>query len=169
MKRVLPFIFPVAALLIVAFLAFRWYGQQSQSNGDIAEFGEGVEIEELSEAERSRVMQGAGDYTSVSLEQPNEATEPAAGQVRYEVSDGKIRFSVFGNLPELASGFYQVWLKATDSEAIRKAFVLEMAKGGYTGSAAISEETLPFEVLVTREQNDDDTPEEVVLRGVVTK
>lgn len=168
MKKALPFVFPVAALLLVAFLAFRWYGQQTTPEGDIAEFGEGVEIEELSSTELDNVIKGVGDFETIELEPASEeqATQ-ALGGVRYEIADGRVRFSVSASLPELESGMYQVWLKATDSDAVRKAFVLEYSKGGYMGSAAISEETLPFEVLVTREETDDDTPEEVILRGVL--
>lgn len=164
MKKALPFVFPVAALLLVAFLAFRWYGQRTQPTGEISEFGEGVEIEELSGAELDKVMKGAGDYKTVTLE----GSAEAMGTVRYEVEDGKVRFSVSADLPTITAGQYQVWLKATDSEAIRKAFVLEDSKSGFMGSAAISEETLPFEVLVTREMSDDNTPEDVVLRGVLS-
>jgi hypothetical protein len=164
MKKVLPFIFPVAALLLVAFLAFRWYGQRTEKTGEITEFGEGVEIQELSNAELDKVMKGSGDYKTVNLE----GSEEAVGTVRYEIADGKVRFSVNADLPALTSGMYQVWLKATDSDAIRKAFTLEDSKSGYMGSAAISEETLPFEVVITREMSDDNTPEQTVLRGVIS-
>jgi hypothetical protein len=165
MKKLLPFVFPAAAFVLVAFLAFRWYGNQIGSAGDIAEFGEGVEIEELTQVERDRVMKGAGDYKTVDLE----GADDVMGQVRYEMIDGKVRFSISASLPELESGFYQVWLKAVDSEAIREAFVLNFSKGGYLGSAAISEETLPFEVLVTQELVDDAAPETTVLKGFISK
>jgi hypothetical protein len=164
MKKFLPFVFPVAALLIVVWLAFSWWkGQTPDKTGDIATFGEGEEIEELTDAERSAVMKGSGDYKSVKLE----GSDNALGQVRYEIADGKIKFSVSADLPELQAGFYQVWLKATDSEAVRKAFRLEDNKGGYTNSAAITQEALPFDVVVTRELVDDDKPEDVVLQGRV--
>jgi hypothetical protein len=44
-----------------------------------------------------------------------------------------------------------------------------MGKGGYTGSASISDQTLPFEVVVTRELKEDETMEEVILRGTIQK
>lgn len=169
MKRVLPFVFPAAALLIVAFLAFRWYGQRTAQSDIASKLDEGVQIEELSETERSSVMRGAGDYKSVNLESAEPLDQPGVGQVRYEIADGKVKFSVFGTLPELEQGHYQVWLKDVNSEVVKKAFVLEYTKSGYTGSAAISQDVLPFEVLVTREMTDDDTPEDVVLRGVIEK
>ena len=165
MQRFLPFIFPAIALVVVAFLAFRWYGDRTTRTGDIGQFGEGVEIEELSDAERQKVMRGALDLKTVTLQGTGETT----GQVRYEIVDGKVRFSVSADLPEIDRGLYQVWLKDVDSAATKKAFTLDMGKGGYTGSAAISEDTLPFEVLVTRELADDNTPEDVLLRGIIAK
>jgi hypothetical protein len=164
MKKFLPFVFPVAALLIVIWLAFSWWkGQTPDKTGDIAGFGEGMQIEDLTDAERKDVMKGSGDYKSVKLEGAAEAM----GQVRYEIADGKIKFSVSANLPELTSGFYQVWLKAVDSGALRKAFKLEDSKGGYMNSAAITQEALPFDVVVTKELVDDETQETVVLQGRV--
>lgn len=165
MKKVLPFVFPVAALLLVAFLAFRWYGQRTDRTGEISQFGEGVEIEELSSSELDSVIKGVGDYKTVELE----GGDDVLGGIRYEIADGKVTFSVSASLPELEEGVYQVWLKATDSEATRKAFKLEYAKGGFMGSAAISAETLPFEVLVSREMSEDDIIEDIVLRGVISQ
>lgn len=165
MKKVLPFVFPVAAFALMAFLVFQWYGRNTATSGDIAEFGEGIEIEELAGPELDSVMKGTGDYSTVKLE----GSEEAMGQVRYEIKDGKVRFSVSAGLPEIEAGMYQVWLKAVDSDASRKAFTLEFSKSGYTGSAAISEETLPFEVVVTREMSDDDTMEQMVLKGTLSR
>lgn len=164
MKKALPFVFPVAALLLVAFLAFRWYGQRTERTGEITEFGEGIAIEELSGSELDSVIKGTGDYKSVTMT----GSDEAMGTIRYEIADGKVRFSVNADLPELESGMYQVWLKATDSEAIRKAFVLDQSKAGFMGSASISAETLPFEVVVTRELSDDATPEQEVLKGTIS-
>jgi hypothetical protein len=39
-------------------------------------------------------------------------------------------------------------VKEIGSEAVQ-AFMLEMGKGGYIGSASVSEATLPFELVVT--------------------
>lgn len=167
MKKILPFVFPVAALLIVLFLAFRWYGQRTERSGDISPFGEGVEIEELTEAEREEIMRGTGDFTTVNLSAGEGQT--ANGRVRYEVKESKVTFSVNADLPELEVGSYQVWLKSIDADAMQRAFILTVGKGGYFGTAAVSTELLPFEVVVTRELNDDNTPEQVILRGTVTK
>lgn len=167
MKKVLPFIFPVAALLIVLFLAYRWYGQRTERAGEVGPFGEGVEIEELTENEREQIMRGTGDYTTVNLTAGED--QEVNGKIRYEVVAEKVTFSVNADLPALEMGTYQVWLKDEDSAEMQKAFVLTEGKGGYSGTAAVSAELLPFEVVVTRELNDDNTPEQVIMRGMVTK
>lgn len=172
MKKFLPFIFPAAALLVVAFLAFRWYQENTRLTGQMTEFAQGVEIEELTEAERTSVLRGVGDFTTVELEQPEAEDEEAPtvtanGQIRYDLFEDKVRFSVTAALPDPEEGFYQVWLKDLDSEAVRRAFRLELGKSGYMGSAAISSETLPFEVLVSRESVEVSAPTQVLLKGVI--
>jgi hypothetical protein len=194
MKRYLPYVFPAAALLVVVFLTYRWYSHNTTGIGQISEFAEGIEIEELSEQEQSNVTLGVGDIKTVTLktesvssqgENPQgdasmnedsqsevsakiaEIVKAATGQVRYEIIEDRIRFSVSSTLPTLETGFYQVWLKAVDSDAIKKAFVLTMSKAGYMGSAAISAETLPFEVLVSYELEDTAQPTNTILKGIV--
>lgn len=173
MKRFLPFIFPAAALLVILFLIYRWYSHNTAGIGQISEFAEGIEIEELSDDEQSSVIKGLGDISTVTLEAVSqtegdqEAMSSMSGQVRYEITDGKVRFSVTAMLPELETGFYQVWLKAVDSDAVRRAFRLELSKAGYIGSAAISEDTLPFEVIVSREISDVNAPSNTVLKGLL--
>ncbi len=177
MKRFTPFIFPIVVLLIVGFLTWRWYDLRAERAAQRLDFGEGVEIENLTDDERSEVTRGVGDFETVELERPAAddgseplaGTESATGVFRYEVQDNRVRFSVLANLPETLEGNYQVWLKQIDGEGVRRAFVLTLGKGGFEGSAAVSAELLPFEVLVTRELTDDDTVEDVILRGRVNK
>jgi hypothetical protein len=165
MKKVLPFIFPLVALIIVVFLAYRWYNLNTTTrNGQINEVGEGVEIQDLSPDEASNILRGVGDFKQVELKGADEAV----GSVRYEVKDGKVRFSVTADVPGLNNGRYQVWIKSGDQPA-QKAFVLEASKGGYMGSAAVSATTLPFDVIVTRESTDDETMETTVLQGNVPR
>jgi hypothetical protein len=167
-KDFLPFIFPLAAIVLVMILAVRWYRLRNDQVGQISEFAEGVEIENLTESERDKVIKGASEGAKTDLQKTNEKDD-IVGEVRYELSEGKVLFTVNADLPILDAGMYQVWLKDPKSESIKKAFVLEETKGGYTGSAAIAESALPFEVVVTREKNNDDAMEEVVLRGTIEK
>jgi hypothetical protein len=166
MKKFLPFVFPAIALAIVLFLAVRWYNSRTvRDNGQITEFAEGVKIEDLTQAEMNNLRGMANNEKTVELK----GTDDMSGQVRYEMKDGRIYFSVYATLPELTVGHYQVWLKQVNGDSKRKAFILEMNKGGYMGSAAISADTLPFEVVVSKEVNNDDIMEVSLLHGVVQK
>lgn len=170
MKKFQPYIFPAVALLIVIFLLYRWYDMRNGQATRPIEFGEGVEIENLSQTELGSVLRGAEDVQTIELQPENQADAEttAAGVIRYDVEDDKIRFSVMAELPELAQGAYQVWLKEIGGNGIRKAFSLEPGKGGMTGSAAVSTELLPFEVVVSKEENvADDTLESILLKGMI--
>lgn len=164
MKKVLPYIFPAIAVLMVLFLGYRWYVGQAKP-GEITEVGEGIEIEDLSSTDQSTMLRGAGDYKTVQLQGEGEV----AGSIRYEVKDGKIRFSVMAFLPELTEGSYEVWLKRDADANPSKAFALESGKGGFVGSASIDEANLPFEVIVSKELRLDMTVEQVMLRGRIEK
>jgi hypothetical protein len=161
MQKIYPYIFPAIALVFVIFLVFRWYNLRTQE-GDISPFGEGVEIENLSQEEAERVLKGSGDFKTVGL-----IGDDFVGQVRYEVRDSKVRFSVTANLPVLEKGAYQVWLKEVGGDFKSKAFTLDYGKAGYVGSAAINKDSLPFEVIVSQEQMSDNILEEELLKGVV--
>lgn len=162
MKRVLPYALPVAALAVVAFLSFQWFNNRTQRPSELNTLGEGVQIEDLTGADQERIMRGSGDVKRVDLK----AVGEGAGQVRYELKDAKLSFTVMAELPELAQGQYQVWLKKAGSDA-QKAFVLEYSKGGFVGSGAVSAEFQPFEVVVSKELRPDMTMEEVVLSGQI--
>jgi hypothetical protein len=170
MKKFLPFVFPAAAFVVVLFLATRWYGMRNNpSIGDAASSGEeGVQIENLTEAERNKVMMGVGDYETSSMKVVGEDTE-AMGDIRYDVEGDKVNMSVVAGLPMLENGTYQVWFQKPDSTTWHKAFVLEFTKGGFYGTAAIPVSELPLKVAVSREFQDDQTIELVVLEGELKK
>lgn len=163
-KQFLPFLFPSAAIVLVAILAWRWYQLRQNSVGQISEFAQGVEIEDLTDTNPQNNLTGIDDLETLPLESQS---EDAMGEVRYELSDEKVKFSVNAGLPLDEEANYQVWLKEVGGPAIRKAFNLNFSKGGYMGSAAISAETLPFEVVVSKESVDDNLMEDVLLRGVL--
>lgn len=166
MKKFLPFLFPMMALIIVAVLIFRWYGAQTATKqGKILDFADGTKIEELSATESSRLKMAAKDSKTVEMT----ANGEVAGQVRYDIVSGKVQFSITANLPEITDGVYQVWLESVDGSAKRKAFTLELEKGGYIGSGSISAETMPFAVVVSLEKKGDKVQGPVLLRGVITK
>lgn len=166
MQKYLPYVFPAVAVAIVLFLTFRWYRLNTQPQGEISQFAEGVEIEDLSQSELQDQLASSTNFETKDMEA---SSEDAMGDIRYELTDGKVRFSVYANLPLLEQGEYQVWLQDLAGETQRKAFVLESGKGGYMGSAAISEEVLPFKVIVSKEMRPDDEIEMVLLQTTLEK
>ncbi len=166
MQKYLPYVFPAVAVAIVLFLTFRWYRLNTQPQGEISQFAEGVEIEDLSQSELQDQLASSTNFETKDMEA---SSEDVMGDIRYELTDGKVRFSVYANLPILEQGEYQVWLQDLAGETQRKAFVLESGKGGYMGSAAISEEVLPFKVIVSKEMRPDDEIEMVLLQTTLEK
>ncbi len=124
---------------------------------------EGVIIENLSE-EQVAELESIGDYTTAEMEG---TSEDSSGVVRYEVADDKVTFTVSATLPENEGTNYQVWLKEVDSETTRHAFDLQMKKGGYVGSAALSADLLPLEVVVRDEATLLDSESEVLLHTIL--
>jgi hypothetical protein len=163
MKKFLPFVFPFIALAIVLFLAVRWYNTKTAYNEDrIADFGDSIKIQDLSLTDKNKLGKTAKDVKTIELKGEN-----ASGEIRYEVRDGKLEFTVNADLPQLEKGIYQVWLKEVNGNGKKKAFVLEDTKGGFSGSAAIDKNVPAFEVVVTREMYNDEVMETVVLSGMV--
>jgi hypothetical protein len=163
LKKYTPFIIPTISLLLVLFLAFRWYNLRTQRDNDLR-FGE-IEIEDLTE-EETEVVIGAPDTSTVELEAEDE--QLAAGQVRYRIDDERVLFNVLAELPLDDSAIYQAWISTRDQEIFQRAFVLQLSKGGYMGSASISKEQLPLEIIVSRET--ESQPEEIgeeLLRGEI--
>ncbi len=167
MKKFLPFVFPFIAFLIVIFLAVRWYNSKThRPDGQIPDFASDVKIEDLSQAQVDQMKnQSAKDEKTVEMT----GNSDVKGQIRYDIHDGKVFFSVYANLPQLTQGYYQVWLKQVDGDARRKAFQLQFTKSGYVGSAAIASSTLPFEVLVTQQNKENEPTGAVILTGVLPK
>lgn len=182
MKKYTPFILPLIIIAVVFVLVYRWYSMRTERMTSSL-LDEGVVIENLSEAEIQESFSEAADFETVQLnpvqpgaqegdqasddesnqgEQP-EAQDPAGtGVIRYQVEDGRVRFSVVANFPESGES-YQVFLRDTDGMVTRFAFTLEDSKGGQMGSAAVSADILPVEVVVAK--GGTDQPGEVVLTG----
>lgn len=164
MKKILPFLFPLTSLAIVMFLAFRWYSNRTD-RGNITPFAENITIEELTTEDSAMALRGVGDFETVEMS--NEDDSVADGQIRYEIKDGKVRFSVITNVEDSPSNSYQVWLKDPNSAAVRRAFQLTYLKGGMSGTAAIDASTLPFEVIVSMDEAGATVPSQVILRGLI--
>lgn len=178
MKKYSSYILPALVVLVILSLIFRWY-RNRQRVEKVSEFGEGIQIENLTDQEVSNALKGVGDYQTVDLKpeptaspvtsEGEMAAMPNNGMIRYDIADGKVKFSVMATLPEMSVGRYQVWLRTLDDSTLQRVFVLEMNKGGYVGSAAVSQDLLPFEVIVSKEMTDDSKMEDIIMRGTITK
>ena len=170
MKRFTPYIFPLIVLAIVFFLVYRWYNMRSQQPTDLGEYGEGIEIENLSDADAQSIMRGSGDFQTAPMQktEDSQSTVEGVGSIRYEIKDEKVRFSVSADLPEPTSA-YNVWIRTVGSENLTNAFALEMGKGGYIGTAAVSQDLLPLEVIVSEASDKNQVMNQVILKGVVEK
>lgn len=170
MKRFTPYIFPLIVLAIVFFLVYRWYSMRSERTADTGQYGEGIEIENLSDTEADSVLRGAGDFETAPMAKSESSTSEVtgAGAIRYEVKDGKVRFSVAADLPEPEKP-YNVWIRTVDGDNLTNAFSLELGKGGYMGTAAVNEDQLPLEVIVSQADNKSEVLDTIILRGVVEK
>ncbi len=162
LKKYYPFIIPAISLFLVLFLAFRWYNLRIQRDNDLDT--DGVDIEDLTEEDE--IVIGTPDATTVTLEPEEE--EPASGQVRYRLTDDRLLFSVAADLPKEEAALYQTWVSTDEQEAFQKAFTLEYSKGGYTGSASVSQDQLPLEIVVSRQSDPEvEEIERELLRGVI--
>lgn len=106
-----------------------------------------------------------GDTTDSADETSSDAQSPQVSDavIRYDITDdNRVRFSVIGTFPE-SSESYQVFLRDIDGTVTRHAFTLEDRKGGLVGSAGVSVDVLPVDVIVARGGTDE--PGEVVLEG----
>lgn len=166
-QQLTPYIFPAIALIIVAILVFRWYRLNTQNSGIIPDFGEQVQVQDLSPEERDTIMRGTGDYATVTLQPEGETDEPMIGEVRYDRSGERVRFTVSAELPELEAGLYQVWLRDTSRQSVKPVFTLEAAKGGYMGSASLLQSALPVEVVISRETELGEQPTEILMVGTI--
>ncbi|MCB9801531.1 MAG: hypothetical protein H6774_00395 [Pseudomonadales bacterium] len=179
-------VLPAIALVIIGFLLLRWYNMRTETVAEPINFAEGVQIENLSQDELDSVAQGADDVETAPLTTPqmaegqtdeessqegnmDEAAVMSGGVIRYNVEGDKVLFNVFAQAPEMTEGMYQVWLREVEGEGLKKAFTLEMGKGGWSGSAAAPTSSLPFEIVVSKEMTDDDALETVLLEGTIEK
>lgn len=190
MKKITPYIFPLIVLAIVFFLVYRWYSLRGQQTAENAEFGEGIQIENLSEEEAADVSSGVGDVETAPLESTegeDASTSDNTGTIRYEIDGNRVLFSVLATIGTLRvldnvldtapdatpvptpdpNAQYTVYIRSLDGDNLTRAFSLSSGKGGLLGSASISTDLLPVEVLVTDATSISEVLDNVLLRGVI--
>lgn len=165
MNKLVPFIFPLIALVIVLALLLRWYSLRTNPNGQISQEGQNIEVTDISAEDEARISRGAQDLQSIDLEPAaTDSAQAAQGRVRYETVDGKLNFSISAILAQ-PQGIYQVWLRSEGQTT--KAMQLELEKGGWMASGSISIEHLPLQIIVSQESNNDNTMEVIILNGQI--
>ncbi len=132
MKKFTPYIFPLLVLGVVFLLVYRWYSLRTDRM-EAGLLSEGVVIENLSE-EQMAALTEVDDFQTAKMES---TVEGAMGEVKYDVTEEKVTFTVAATLPESETARYQVWLKEVGSETTRHAFDLVAKKGGNVGIAAL--------------------------------
>lgn len=166
-QQLTPYIFPLVAILIVFFLVFRWYRMNTQNPGLVSDFGEQVQVQDLTSEERNSILRGTDDVATIALQPEGEAT--ATGEVRYDHSGERVLFSVSADLPPLTEGVYQVWLRDTTQQSVKPVFTLEANKGGYLGSSSLSSAALPVEVVVSQETTVGEKPTRIIMTGTIPR
>jgi len=169
MQKLTPYIFPLVVILIVFFLVYRWYGLQTNRQGDISQLGEGIQIEDLSSDQADSLLRGSNDLESTPLTPADASAQESVtgtGTIRYEIIDGKVNFSVLANLPESDAG-YTVWIRGAAADNLTQAGELELTKGGYQTTVSVREDQLPLEVLVSQSKDREAVMDSVILRGMI--
>lgn len=159
LKNFAPYALPLLAILFVLFMFVRWYRVRTNTNPE-SMLNSQLEVESLSLEEEESIIKGTADYKTVVFETESEAT----GEIRYQMVDGKLHFTVTANLPDSEEA-YAVWLKDIEGSSKKRVFNLDYSKAGYIGSAAVPAEILPVEVVVA--EASDLMLEDAVLRAVI--
>lgn len=167
MKKYSPYIFPLIVVVIVFFLVYRWYTVRTQRDASQAGYGEGIQIENLTPDQQKSVLKGSPDVSSVPLEPTaSDTNQPTGkGDIRYQIKDNKVTFSVSADLP--TDKEYHVWVRSKDGDNLTEAFTLKMEKGGLMGSAVVPQSQLPLEVIVSQATNKADVLNQVIMKGMI--
>lgn len=164
LKKLLPFILPIIALILVIVVVSRWYNNRTEEEIALPDYSEGLEIENLSQSELEaldNMRLGVGNYEKITM------TGEHSGEIRYEISDDKVYLTVTVALPE-TNNVYQLWL-LDNTGAYSKSNVLTYGKGGFYTALAISVSKLPITLVVSEDVLTASLPENEVLRGTIAE
>lgn len=152
-QKFLPFLLPLLIILIIVFLAWRWYRGQTDEEISVPDYSEGLAIENLSETELAALeamKNRLGDYQVLPLT----GAAPNQGEVRYLISDEKLILTLTASLGENSVG-YRLWFLGSDSRLV-KSQILALGKSGYTASLVLPLEVLPLSLYVLPDQAESD-------------
>lgn len=144
LQDILPYIFPLIAIILVVIMFARWYKGKT-TEAPTSTINDQMSVESLPVDMQNSIIKGASDYSMIDMQGAGQNS----GEVRYQVSNDKLTFTVSALLPESKED-YAVWLVDPSSEAKKRVFNLTYSKAGYIGSAAVSASVLPVRVVVTK-------------------
>jgi hypothetical protein len=145
MKKFLPFVLPALVVVVIIYLGYSWYSQQTEEKLTLPEVTAGTEIEELSASELAtleNLQKGVGNYKVVEM------AGSGIGEIRYEIRDGKALFSVNANLATDQGEVYYLFTKEEGASEFIRGKRLEENKGGLFTSMAVAIDKLPITVQV---------------------
>jgi hypothetical protein len=157
MKKFFPFILPALVVIAIIYLGYQFYQKRTEERLTVPEVTAGTEIENLSASELAlleNIQKGLGDYETIKM------TGTGIGEIRYEIRDGKVLFSVNANLPTGAGEIYTLYIKEASAPDFTTSKTLEEGKGGLFASAAVTIDKLPITIEIRQESA-------VVLRGEI--
>lgn len=160
LQDLLPYVFPLLAVIFVGIMFARWY-QARTATTPTGLLDPDFAVESLSAEEQNSIIKGATDSNTVEMQ----GDEAAMGEVRYQVADGKLSFTVTANLPA-AEEEYAVWLTDEAKQTRKRVFNLSYSKAGYVGSAMVSADVLPVQVVVSKAS--DLLLQDIVLEATVS-
>ena len=120
----------------------RWYKGKTAET-PISLLDDQLTVESLSDEMENDIIKGASDYSMIDMQ----GVGQSAGEVRYQISDDKLSFTVSAILPESTED-YAVWL--VDGDAKKRVFNLKYSKAGFIGSAMVPADVLPVKVVVAK-------------------
>ena len=144
LQNVLPYIFPSIAIIFVVIMFARWYKGKTAEK-PVSLLDSQLQVESLPAEMQNSIIKGATDYKMLDMQ----GVDKAVGELRYQIKDDKLSFTVTANLPE-SKEEYAVWLAAIDGDARKRVFNLVYSKAGYVGSAMVPANVLPVKVVVTK-------------------
>jgi hypothetical protein len=144
LQNLLPYFFPLVAIILVVIMFARWYKGKT-AEAPVSLLDQQLEVQALPSEMQDNIIKGATDYQVLNMI----GTNQAVGEVRYQIKDDKLNFTITANLAE-SKEEYAVWLADVNGDAKRRVFNLVYSKAGYIGSASVSDDILPVKVVVTK-------------------
>ncbi len=140
----MPYLFPLIAVIFVVVMFARWY-QSKTADAPVSLLDPQFQVETLPSQVENDILKGAVDYQTAEMQGEGKV----AGEVRYQIVDDKLSFTVTANLPSSEED-YVVWLTDGNNEAKKRVFNLIYSKAGYMGSAMVAAEVLPVRVVIVK-------------------